>query len=150
MMDPIIAIAVGTRVTLAVEKTSLLYHYTRIWDIAMDTLEIAPLNDYTPLWHNKNLPELARIPNSEIWSTQGIYYLHHLLSGGELKAFHILQEEFTLPSTMLFIYLQVRHALTAQFPDATPQPSPNSIIAIVKSTDPQKPTTCLLLLLPQS
>lgn len=104
----------------------------------MDKLEIPLINDFTPLWNNKNVSELSHIPNSEFWSIRGIHYLNHLISDGELKSFNNLQEEFALPNNMFFRYLQIRHALSAQFPETTPQSIPNSIIAVVKSTDPQK------------
>lgn len=105
--DPISVIAVGSRGTQSAGRHTLLYHYRRVWDIAMDKLEITPLNDYTPLWHNKNLHELSQIPNPEIWSARGIYYLHHLMSDGEPKTFRTLQEEFTRPNNMFFRYLQI-------------------------------------------
>lgn len=48
--DPIYAITMGTKTLEGRgDKKSLLYHYRRIWDLAMGKQDIPSHNDYTPL-----------------------------------------------------------------------------------------------------
>ena len=137
--DPLTAVAVGHRGGgSGGGRGSLLYQYRRIWDIAAKILGTPTHNDYTPLWHNKILPEFISIPNTNIWSEHGIYYLHHLFSNGTLKNFERLQNEFLLPNSLLFQFLQVHHAVQAQFTQPLPQSSPNVVMAIVKGEDPRR------------
>lgn len=83
---PLCAIAVGSGGARPEgDSKTLLYHYRRIWDIATNKMGIPPCNDFTPIWHNGLLPEFLRIPDPGIWGSRGIYYLHHLLSDGELN-----------------------------------------------------------------
>lgn len=84
------------------------------------SLLILQYNDYTPLWHNKNLPEFLQLPDADLWSTYGIIYLHQLTTNGTLKTFTLLNEKFTLPSHMIFRFLQVKHAAQTQFPMSPP------------------------------
>lgn len=81
---------------------SLLYHYRHIWDVASTKLGKPQHNDYTTIWHKKDLTEFLHIQGSELWEAQGVYYLHHLLSDGKLKTYNMLNEEFSLHNHMLF------------------------------------------------
>lgn len=55
--DPIYAIAVDSSSTEPhSQMKTLLYHYSRIWDIASRKLGTPQYNDYNLLWHNKNMP----------------------------------------------------------------------------------------------
>lgn len=55
------------------------------------------------------MPELSMVPDPALWALYGIMYL----SGP--KTFQALKEEFSLPNHLLFRYLQLRHAVQAQF-----------------------------------
>lgn len=46
------------------------------------------------------------------WSEYGLCYVYQLIHNGELKSFKQLRQEFTLPRTDFFRYLQLRHFLT--------------------------------------
>lgn len=54
------------------------------------------------------------------WSEHGFTNLHHCIKGGCLKSFEQLGEEFTLPNTDFFRYLQVRNLLWYEFLEPTP------------------------------
>lgn len=116
------------------DSKTLLYHYRQIWDLAMVKLEIPQYNDFTPIWHNKILSEFLQIPNTEIWVTRGIYYLHHLLSDRGLKIFDALHSEFMLQNNMFFSFLQICHDIHSQFPHSPPQPTSNNMLITPSST----------------
>lgn len=46
------------------------------------------------------------------WSQHGLDYLHQLCHDGTLKSFEQIRNEFTLPRSDFFRYLQLRHFLT--------------------------------------
>lgn len=141
--DSIYAITVGTKTNEGnTHKTSLLYQYRRIWELANNKLNIPRHNDFTPLWCNRDLPELHNIHDPRPWLERGILYLHHVWSNGTLKNFDTLKEEFHLANNMVFRFLQLRHAIQAQFPQPPPRSAPNPLIAIIKDTDPKKLISC--------
>lgn len=117
---------------------TLLYHYTKIWNLAMDKLQLSAINEFTPLWHNINLPEFNIIPDNEVWSSRGIFYMSHIIHSGRLKTFERLQTEFALPNQMLFRYIQLRHAFYTQFPQGETNLTNNPLMEALKCPDPKK------------
>lgn len=82
-----------------------------------------------------------------------MYYLSHLLNNDNLKTFDWLKAGHKLPNNMFFFrYLQIRLAFQTQFPSVTPQLDSNSLMEVVKSSDPKKQISVLytMLLLPSS
>ena len=137
--DAIYAVSMGSgSIGSGKETASTLGHYRRIWELASAKLGIPEYTDYTPLWQNKVLRELSNDQGAELWAARGIYYLHHLLSEGNLKSYQTLKEEFTLHDNMRFRFFQIRHAIQTQFSRTYPQPTPHPIVAIVKGKDPNK------------
>lgn len=99
--DSIYAIAADWGgIELGERRHTMLYHYRKIWNLAVSRLDIPQFNDYTPLWHNRNLQEFTKIHDTFIWSIQGVFYLHHILKDGQLKTFDLLKEEFTIQDQM--------------------------------------------------
>lgn len=100
---------------------SLLYHYRKIWHIASTKLNMPATHEFIPLRHNTALPEFNSIPDCDVWSSMGIFYMSHIVNDGTLKSFDRLKSEFALTNQIYFRYLQLRHAYRAQFPtNSTP------------------------------
>lgn len=90
--DPFNVLASGVRgAEAAGDYYSLLYHYRRIWDVASDKHNLPHCNEHTPLWHNTTLSERLSIPNTDMWSAKGVYYVSHFLAEGNLKTFDRLK-----------------------------------------------------------
>lgn len=122
--DPLTAITVGRGSNESEgNRKSLLYHFRCIWDITTKLIKIPTFNDYTPLWHNKSLPEFQRIPDTVVWSKRGVY-LHHILSEGKVKTFEVLQNHYMLPRSMHYRFFQLSHAARSQF---SPTPPPRNL-----------------------
>lgn len=68
-----------------------------------------------PLWHNPHLSEIYKNPDGICWAQYGIIYAHQLFQYGTLRSFKDLQIEYKLPNTLFFCYLQLLHAVAAQF-----------------------------------
>lgn len=68
------------RSTTTDDRTSLVFHYKGIQDLALTKLNPPTFLDITPLWNNKRQPNLLSVLNGEMWAFRGICYLHHLIS----------------------------------------------------------------------
>lgn len=55
------------------------------------------------------------VPDPVIWARFGITTLKHIFKDGSLLSFDHLKQDFDLPNNMFFRYLQLRHAVRAQF-----------------------------------
>lgn len=73
------------------------------------------VTEYTPLWNNSNLQETFLIGKAKAWEIQGIKRLRQLYVGNTLKKFSDLRRKFNIPQCTFYTYLQVGHALEAQF-----------------------------------
>lgn len=71
--------------------------------------------EYSPLWDIKNLKELNVMGEIEEWERCGIDCLAKMFRTGSLKSFQELREEYAVPNRSFYRYLQIRHALNAQF-----------------------------------
>lgn len=89
----------------------MLLHHQRVWEITLKKQNICQVHSHTPLWLNSHLPELYTIPDPAIWASYGILYLNQVLTTSGPKTFQALKDEFSLPSHLLFRYLQLRHAV---------------------------------------
>lgn len=56
----------------------------------------------------------------EEWDRQGIQCLAQLYKAGRLKSFQDLVEEYAISNRSFYRYLQIRHALEAQFGGEAP------------------------------
>ncbi|XP_041429991.1 protein max isoform X1 [Xenopus laevis] len=75
---------------------------------------------WSPLWGNETLIQLRQVPDPATWASVGIRYLGDVVRSGEIKQFEQLKEDYGLQNRMLFRFLQLRHALAAQFPEGAP------------------------------
>lgn len=96
-------------------RKGILYHYCRVWEVVKHKLKMPSTHSHAPLWDNSDLGELLKVPNPELWLHYGVGFLSDVYSDNMLKSFQQLKTDFDLPNTMLFCYLQLRHALSAQF-----------------------------------
>lgn len=69
----------------------------------------------TPLWGNPNLQEFARRTDGEYWSKKGVKTIMHLFSNNTFRSFEEFRQDYQLPRTAYFLYLQIRHTATTQF-----------------------------------
>lgn len=56
----------------------------------------------------------------KIWERKGIVSLDQLYNGSSLKTFTALKEDFDIPNSSYYSYLQIKHALKAQFGEQGP------------------------------
>lgn len=88
---------------------------TKVWKAIQTLMGYDGFTEYAPLWHNRNLQEIAVMGEFKEWDIQGINRLSHLYKGYTLKRFGDLQRENGIPKQIFYRYLQMRHALNAQF-----------------------------------
>lgn len=60
---------------------------------------------------------LYSLLDPHLWATWGITTLKHAITDGRVMSFAALKQVYSLPSYMMFRYLQLQHALTAKFPE---------------------------------
>lgn len=72
---------------------------------------------YTPLWGNPELAHLRSVPDPQIWARYGVKTLRDIMPQGHLLPFNELKNRFLLSLCMYFRFMQLRHAICAQFPD---------------------------------
>lgn len=116
----------------------MLLHHQRVWEITLKKQNIGQIHSHTPLWLNSHMPELYSIPDSTVWDLHGIIYLHQVLSTSGPKTFQTLKEEFMLPNHLLFIYLQLHHAIRAQLVNLEVTIDPPPVLNIIMGEDPSK------------
>lgn len=95
-------------------------------------------HSHTPLWDNPTLPELATIPDHDLWVTKGVIYLSQVVANGSVKAFQTLKDNFALSNHMFFRYLQLQHALNTQLGGPIPALEIPLLVDIVLGEDPKK------------
>lgn len=79
--------------------------------------ELNTISPHTLLWGNPSLPHLRSIPDPQVGARFQITKLKQIMSGGRLLPLAELKWQFNLPPWMYFRYVQLRHAIKAQFPD---------------------------------
>lgn len=88
---------------------------TKVWKTVKNQMRYNGCNEYTPIWNNRNLQEIHKIGKVREWEDQGIKKLRQLYSGNTLQKFSELESEFNLSPGSFYAYLQLEHALKAQF-----------------------------------
>lgn len=85
------------------------------WTKVKKIMGYVDFSEFSPLWDNSKLNEVKIMGKIEEWDRQGIHFLSQLYKAGSLKTFQELVIEFAIPNRSFYRYLQVRHALDAQF-----------------------------------
>lgn len=116
----------------------MLLHHQRAWEIALKKHNSGIIHSHTPLWHNNHLHEMESIPDSTVWASHGIIYLHQVVSNARLKPFHTFKEEYTLPNSLTFKYLQLRHAIRTQLPSLEVVADSPPVLSVIMGEDPTK------------
>lgn len=116
-------------------RTPTIKLITKVWKSIKALKGMGGETRFTPLWDNKNLQELIQIGKIRIWETKGIVKLVQLYNGSTLKTFSSLKEEFDVPNHSYYNYLQIRHALRAQFGEPGPSWSLSPILQRLCSSD---------------
>ena len=80
-------------------------------------VEPGSFSPHIPLWGNPSLPHLRTVPDPQLWARYNITTLRDVMPEGRLLSFGVLKTKFGLPPWMFFRFLQLRHAIRAQFPD---------------------------------
>lgn len=119
----------------------LIYHYCRIWALALRWLRASPTHTYTPLWDNSNLYELLTLPDVDLWINRGVIYLYQVMDNMGVKSFQHLKIAFDLPNSMFFRFLQLHHVLQSQFGNASPDLTSVHLVDLLLGEDPKKLTS---------
>lgn len=85
-----------------------------IWKYTRSILKIRGPCVFTPIWRNKYYKELFKLKDFCLWETKGVQYISQLFNGNILQFFTDIQDEFTIPRTQFFKYLQLRHAIQSE------------------------------------
>lgn len=105
----------------------------------MDARKVIQYHDIpgdTPLWHNTCLDQLLSSQDSQFWSARGIFSLKQLYSSNYLVSFTLLQEQYKIPRQSFYKYLQLHHALDAQWGPTRSPISSYPLIGIIRSQGP--------------
>lgn len=94
--------------------------------------------EFSPIWSNGTYLEIAKLQHVALWKWYGVLYIRHIFHKGVLLSFEALQELFGLPSSMRFYYMQLRHAVTAQYRSSKWSPSPTPLFNLIKRTSTTK------------
>lgn len=97
----------------------MLAHHRHIWDITLQKIKNKHIHFHTSLWFNKHMLELFTIPDPMVWISNDILYSHQVMTASGPKTFQMLKDECSFPNQLLFLYLQLRHALQTQLPSDT-------------------------------
>lgn len=108
----------------------------QVWKEARKIVGFQDIPDDTPLWHNSTVEQLQLLGGAPFWEALGILTLKQLYSCNALQSFSQLREHFDIPHRDFYKYLQLRHALEAQW-DANRLPiSSYPLIGIIRSRGP--------------
>lgn len=87
----------------------------KLWWKLRDMYDIEGSTMYTSVWHTPWLTELCKLSGFEPWMTRGVRRVNQILNAeGELKQFSDLQNEFAIPHSQFFKFLQLRHAYSQE------------------------------------
>ncbi|KAJ1097918.1 hypothetical protein NDU88_003034 [Pleurodeles waltl] len=91
------------------------------------------LTQQTPLWHGKQLAQVAGLQGFQNWDNIGISTLGDVWQGSHIQSFQDLQTQYSLNKTQFHRYLQLRHALLVhlQAGDTIPEHSPMEAKALM-------------------
>lgn len=96
------------------------------------------IHSHTLLRLNSHMSELYTIPDPVIWASYGVLYLHQVLTASGPKTFQSLKEEFSLPSHLLFEYLQLCHAVQTQRTNLAVTLDTPPVLNIILGKEPSK------------
>lgn len=89
-----------------------------VWrQVTMYLSDPGTISPHTPLWDKPCLAHFCSIPYPQIWARYKVRTLRHIMSDGHLLSFVEIKCQFLFTPWMYFRYLQLRHAVWAQFPD---------------------------------
>lgn len=89
---------------------------TRVWEQMSARLNTTnTISPYTPLWGNPRLHHLQSIPDLAVWTGYDNKTWQQIMPKGRLLSYDDLKHTFQLSLKMFFRYLQLRHAIQAQF-----------------------------------
>lgn len=75
-------------------------------------------------------PQMLKLTDSAFWEHRGLTRLDDIYTGDVLASFADLQRKYYLPKTLFYQYLQLCHALQAQFAIYAPLFSDYPLIGI--------------------
>lgn len=101
-------------------KCPTIQMMVKVWVHVKKLLGYTGFAEFSPLWDNNNLKELKKMGRIEEWDRQGIHCLIQLYKAGRLKSFQELVVEYAISNRSFYRYLQIRHALKAQFGGKAP------------------------------
>ena len=73
------------------------------------------------LWSNPELPHLDSIQDPGAWTKYGVKRISQVLQGEKFYTYVEIRQLWKFPENYVFRYMQLIHALLAQFPGGTPQ-----------------------------
>lgn len=121
----------------------------QVWNKVKQLQQVTGYTAYSPLWRNKTYEELAKLQRGARWCPMGITHLRHDFHNERLLSFTDLQSKFERPSSMLFYYLQIKHAVKAQGTAVEWVQSPTPVFHILLNATDTKGiiSQCYLMLL---
>lgn len=87
----------------------------KVWQSVKIVMGYKEITECAPIWNNRQLQELVLMEKINEWEESGIGQLAQLYEGSTLKTFVELRREYGIPTNLFYRYLQIRHALNAQF-----------------------------------
>ncbi|KAG8594218.1 hypothetical protein GDO81_001122 [Engystomops pustulosus] len=77
-------------------------------------------------------PELFSLEGFSSWENKGIQFVHQLHNEGTFKELSVFQEDFNLPHSKFYKYLQLRHAGTTQATKVGSTKETFSVIVLIR------------------
>lgn len=99
---------------------------------------------HIPLRGNPRLQHFFSLPDPQLWADKGITSLKHIFTDGRFSSFSGSREQYAIPVSLNFRYLQLSHASWAQFPNLVAL-QPDSVERLLKSRVLEKPLSSLYL-----
>ncbi|KAM9316655.1 proto-oncogene tyrosine-protein kinase ROS [Gastrophryne carolinensis] len=129
------------------EATTCMRAASNIWEratrLGMRTGEAPTWSPYAPLWDDPRLPETSAMQDPLFWARKRVQQIGQLYRGGVLVSFDQLRAEFQLSNRDFFRYLQLRHALHAQFRGEGPRISESRAENLLRDGNLKKPVSAL-------
>lgn len=86
----------------------------RVWDEMCKIMGYVGMSGFHPIWERVRMGELGKRQGFTGWYNRGILFLYQLYSNDHLKSFKDLQDDFGIPHSGFFRYLQLCQALSIQ------------------------------------
>ncbi|XP_040184732.1 uncharacterized protein LOC120917483 [Rana temporaria] len=103
----------------------------KVWNKCKYVQQADGYTDYSPLWHNDTYTELAKLQIGGGWKSHGVTHIKHVFRHGRLRPLADLRVEYGLPSSMLFQYMQLQHAVRAQSRSSEWHLSPTPVFSLL-------------------